>query len=294
MGCNLRLSAGLGLIEQSHSRYPLTADRNARHCAGQADDDGRLDALLDRIQQLTMAANATAAAIGRPTACRSPAAEDPPATAAEHEGWVPIEPERSRRPGSTEGEVEALILKTLNSRAEATGRNLTDHLKLPFRLIDPLLHSMKHDRLVAHKGAAMMNDYVYQLTELGRERAKKFAEHCTYFGSAPVPLAAYIDSVKQQTLTDQHPTEDDLASRVRRLADRQEHADSARTGDQLGPRPVSCSVRRATARRASPSGSRRPSAQYIWIPRSIGIDGEIMRLFDPGMHEEMPLPANEG
>ena len=53
----------------------------------------------------------------------------------------------------------------------------------------PLLHSMKHDRLVAHKGAAMANDYVYQLTELGRERAKKFAEHCTYFGAAPVPLA---------------------------------------------------------------------------------------------------------
>jgi predicted ATPase with chaperone activity len=34
--------------------------------------------------------------------------------------------------------------------------------------------------------------------------------------------------------------------------------------------------------------------QTIWIPRSIGVDGEIMRLYDPGMHEEMPLPANEG
>jgi predicted ATPase with chaperone activity len=34
--------------------------------------------------------------------------------------------------------------------------------------------------------------------------------------------------------------------------------------------------------------------QTIWIPRAIGIDGEIMRMFDPGMHEEMPLPANEG
>ncbi len=33
---------------------------------------------------------------------------------------------------------------------------------------------------------------------------------------------------------------------------------------------------------------------YIWIPRSLTIDGEIMRLFDPGMHEEMPLCANQG
>ena len=42
------------------------------------------------------------------------------------------------------------------------------------------------------------------------ERAKKLADHCTYFGSAPVPLTAYIESVKKQTLADQHPTEDDL------------------------------------------------------------------------------------
>ena len=88
---------------------------------------------------------------------------------------MPVEPDSLNAAGLTDGEVEALCLKTLNGRAEATGRYLSDHLKLPFRLIDPLLHSMKHDRLVAHKGAAPMNDYVYQLTELGRERAKKFA-----------------------------------------------------------------------------------------------------------------------
>ena len=34
--------------------------------------------------------------------------------------------------------------------------------------------------------------------------------------------------------------------------------------------------------------------QTIWIPRAIGIDGEIMRLFDPVNHEEMPLAASEG
>jgi predicted ATPase with chaperone activity len=34
--------------------------------------------------------------------------------------------------------------------------------------------------------------------------------------------------------------------------------------------------------------------QFIWIPRAIGIDGEILRMFDPGLHEETPLPSNEG
>ena len=36
--------------------------------------------------------------------------------------WMPIEPDTLGAAGLTDGEVEALILKTLNGRAEATGR----------------------------------------------------------------------------------------------------------------------------------------------------------------------------
>ena len=34
--------------------------------------------------------------------------------------------------------------------------------------------------------------------------------------------------------------------------------------------------------------------QSIWIPRAIGVDGEIMRLFDPMNHEELPIEKSEG
>ena len=138
-----------------------------------------------------------------------------------------------------------------------------------------------------------MNDYVYQLTELGRERAKKFAEHCTYFGSAPVPLAAYIESVKRQTLTDQHPTEEDLHRAFEDLLI------DKKMLLRLGP---AINSGRGMFLFGAPGNGKTSIAeritkafgQTIWIPRAIGVDGEIMRLFDPGMHEEMPLPANEG
>ncbi len=32
----------------------------------------------------------------------------------------------------------------------------------------------------------------------------------------------------------------------------------------------------------------------IWIPRTLGIDGEILRLFDPGVHEEIPFDSADG
>src|SRR6185369_4841902 len=34
--------------------------------------------------------------------------------------------------------------------------------------------------------------------------------------------------------------------------------------------------------------------QYVWIPRAIGIDGEIIRLYDPNAHELAPLEAGGG
>ena len=40
-----------------------------------------------------------------------------------------------------------------------------------------------------------MNDFQYQLTDLGRERARRYCDHCTYFGAAPVSLKDYVASV---------------------------------------------------------------------------------------------------
>jgi hypothetical protein len=258
------------------------------------ENNARLDALMDRINQLTMAQSTPTR---RPTIEPVPEPAPPDAhtsAAAQHsDGWVPIEPDSLADSGLSEGEIEAFILKTLNARAEATGRSMSDHIKLPFRIIDPLLQSMKLDRLVAHKGSAPMNDYVYQLTELGRERAKKFAEHCTNNGASPVPLAAYIDSVKRQTLTAQHPTEEDLHRAFEDLLI------DKKMLLRLGP---AINSGRGLFLFGAPGNGKTSIAeritkafgQAIWIPRALTVDGEIMRLYDPGMHEDMPLPANEG
>ncbi len=259
------------------------------------EESARLDALLNRIHQIT-------AAQPSPSAVKRPHSETPleptrdaafRAASEQACEWFPLEPESLVAAGLTDSEVEALILKTLNGRAEATGRCLAEQLHLQFRLIDPLMHSMKHDRLVAHKGAAPMNDYVYQLTELGRERAKKFAEHCTYFGAAPVPLGAYIESVQKQTLANQHPTEEDLHRAFEDLLI------DKKMLQRLGP---AINSGRGMFLFGAPGNGKTSIAeritkafgQFIWIPRAIGIDGEIMRMFDPGMHEETPLPANDG
>jgi hypothetical protein len=95
--------------------------------------------------------------------------------------FIPYEPASLLEAQLTPSSVEALILKLLLSRGDTSGRQVSDHIKLPFRIIEDLLRQIKSDQLVVHKGSAPMNDYVYQLTDIGRERSRRLADHCTYF-----------------------------------------------------------------------------------------------------------------
>lgn len=288
----------------------LTATPPGQKAPETTEDSARLEALLSRIQQLTAAPvsepnSANGAARQEPPTRPTPAEQPPqptprPAVAsqvqadeADRGAWFPHEPETLVEAGLTESEVEDLLLKFLIARSEATGRYLSEHIRLAFRLIDPILQQLKQDRFVAHKGAAMMNDYVYILTELGRERGKKLTEHCTYFGSAPVTLEAYINSVEQQTLADQHPTEEDLH---RAFADL---LIDKKMLKRLGP---AINSGRGMFLFGAPGNGKTSIAErvtaafgkYVWVPRAIGIDGEIMRHFDPSLHVEAPLEAQTG
>ena len=216
---------------------------------------------------------------------RDPAIED--------EAWMPTEPQSLEDAAVSEGQLEHLVLKYIGACGDTSGRDLADHLSLPFRLVEPVLAGLKQSQHVAFRGSAAMNDYVYQLTEMGRETAKKLTEYCSYFGSAPVSLKAYVTSVAEQTLTKMHPTEADLGRAFSDLLINQ------RMLRRLGP---AVNSGRGLFLFGAPGNGKTSIAERVtkafgdtvWIPRAIGIDGEIMRVFDPGLHEEVPLEKSAG
>ena len=135
----------------------------------EGDDDEKLNGLLQRINRLTQA-QAGGETVGR--GCgrsrrRGRASIRTPTSSyrANHS--------RSAKSGLSESEVEALVLKLLLSRGDLVGRDIADHIRLPFVLVDELLRQLKRDQLVVYRGSAAMNDYLYQLTDLGRERARR-------------------------------------------------------------------------------------------------------------------------
>ena len=207
--------------------------------------------------------------------------------------WMPAEPKTLAEAAVTEGQLEHLALKCLGACGDMSGHQLAEQHAMPFRLMEPVLAVLKQAQLVGFRGSAPMNDYVYQLTDLGRERAKKLTEHCSYFGAAPVSLKSYIHSVSEQTLTKVHPTKQDLD---RAFSDLLVNQNMLR---RLGP---AVNSGRGLFLYGFPGNGKTSIAERVtkafgdtvWVPRAIGIDGEIMRVFDPALHEEMPLEMPAG
>ncbi|MCB9925239.1 MAG: AAA family ATPase [Planctomycetaceae bacterium] len=193
--------------------------------------------------------------------------------------------------GLSESDVEGLIFKLLLGRGDTAGRLIADQIRLPFVLVSETLQRLKNEQLLVYRGSAPMNDYIYQLPDIGRERARRLAEHCSYFGAAPVALQDYLASVKAQSLGTQHPSVQDLKDAFSDLLINEHML------ERLGP---AINSGRGLFLFGAPGNGKTSIAErvtkafgeYIWIPRAIGIDGEILRLFDPMCHEE--APQNDG
>jgi predicted ATPase with chaperone activity len=209
----------------------------------------------------------------------------------ETHGFFPTEPQSLQATGLVLEEIEALILKYLLNCGAAAGRQIADQVKLPFGLVSPILQDLKTQMIVTHRAAAAMGDYSYELTDNGVARARQRSERCTFFGSAPVPLDVYVESVKAQSIEKSKPRLPDLKRAFSEL--------------QLPPAVVSQIGQAVNAGRAlflygQPGNGKtsiaerivRAISQYVWIPRIITVSDEVIRLFDPSLHEEVSFDGD--
>ena len=100
------------------------------------------------------------------------------------EPWRPAEPTSLEQAGVLESSLEQLVMRFLLSRGECEGRQIADQVKLPFRLVEPVLDWLKMEQSLALKRGTATGDYSYVLTEKGRAQAKTFTAECTYFAPA--------------------------------------------------------------------------------------------------------------
>jgi predicted ATPase with chaperone activity len=189
--------------------------------------------------------------------------------------------------------VESLVLKFLMNTGMAPGRRIAAELGLPFGPFPDFLRGLKNQQILAYANSASANDYIYSLTDVGRARAKAYFDECAYVGAAPVPFDDYLESVADQTITTEHPKEDDLKRAFADLL----IADG--TFRLLGP---AINSGRGLFLYGYPGNGKTSIAERVtrcfgttvWIPRVIQVEGQIIKLFDMANHEPIATEQSCG
>ncbi len=219
-----------------------------------------------------------------------------PATAEEAESESPSEfrpkPATSLADaGLTPAMVEAIIFKYLHSVGSATGAKVATMLALPHPVVVERLADLKQQHLLTYVGTASMGDFTYTLTDAGRERARKCLEESFYIGTAPVPLKAYVEAVSAQSITREQPKEETLRAAFNDLLI------NDRMFATLGP---AINSGRGMFLYGFPGNGKTSIAERItkcfgsevYIPRTLHVDGFLIKLFDPEIHQEIPRERN--
>ena len=208
------------------------------------------------------------------------------------ERFFPVAPRNLEDARVLQAEVDGIVLRLLMHRGTATGAEISQHIGLSFPLTEKVLHSLKSERMLSLRSAAALNDYLYEITDLGMSRARQSAQICSYCGAVPVSLEDYTASVAAQSLCRMRPRRDGLR---RALADL---TISDKMVARLG-RAITSGwglFLHGAPGNGKTSIAERVTAAYgtsIWIPRAISVWGEIIRVFDPSCHEELPLVTGE-
>lgn len=206
------------------------------------------------------------------------------ATIMADENFRPAEPRTLEETGLSTSLVESLICKHLSIVGSSSGRNIAEHICLPFGVLEELFRTLRSRQVIVHTGSAPLNDYYYSLTEQGRERALAFMAACAYAGPAPVPLVDYVMSVEAQSIRAEAPKREQLKKAFSDISV------NPQMFDALGPAVNSGA---GLFLYGSPGNGKSTLArritmcfgQQIWLPHAIIDDGQIIKLYDEAYHE---------
>jgi hypothetical protein len=200
--------------------------------------------------------------------------------------YVPPEPRTTQDVGIPDYMVHDLFLRHMLQRSITNIAELSRAMRLPDNVITGVFRHCKHQRLIEVLGMEG-NDFNFTLTSSGRILAGDRASRCSYAGPAPVPLTAYYQSTRAQAArlsVDRNTIIGALDDLV--LSDF--------IVDQLGPALIS---QRSLFLYGGTGNGKTSIAERLYrlhcdaivIPYALEVDGQIIILYDPVVHERLDV-----
>ncbi len=187
--------------------------------------------------------------------------------------------------GLAPDQIEMLLVKMLYG-GESTGLALSDRLRLPFPIIEPLIERARAERLIEVRGTSGSGSAAYRfaLTDLGRDRAQQYLATSHYSGPAPVPLADYVAYMRRLGQARGYLDRERLQSGFGHLVVSDDML------EQLGPavnagKAVFLYGPPGNGKTVLAEGMGRALGGDMYVPHAIEVDGHVITMFDPTCHE---------
>lgn len=186
-----------------------------------------------------------------------------------------------------------LMLKTVHFAGRPSGRQLSQQMAISVGVTDELVSFLRQEQDIEVVGTAGVAEqgYQYGLTEKGQARANDALARSQYLGPAPVPFALYIDVLERQSVDNIHI---DLETFQAGLSDLVlSDAVLAALGPAINSGKSLLLYGNAGNGKSSITmaiGQMLPGA--VLIPYAVEIHGQIIRVFDPRVHEEIEVAAD--
>jgi predicted ATPase with chaperone activity len=199
---------------------------------------------------------------------------------------APTPPHTIAETGLTLSDILNLAMKAMYVSGEATPSMISEILKLAPSAIQALLEEAEERRLVIVLGAAStqgVSELRYALSDKGTQWAQDAMRQNQYVGPAPVTLDAYRDRIGRQRIG-------------------RERIDQAAIDAAFGDLVISKNLAREIGPAINsgrsillygPPGNGKTSVgerigglfrEIIYVPHCFEVDGQIIKVFDPGVH----------
>lgn len=212
-------------------------------------------------------------------------------TRAEIESLGPPIPEELVEADVPEAFLRELALKHLATLPAPTTANVAELLHLPKSLTEELLHDLYREKLIDISSRSLSGDVHYAMLDHGWERLAQLKKQCGYAGPAPVSLAAYAHMMRLQAIPFRPATMETVRAAFRDLV----------LPDSL-LQTLGCVINSrsslfltglpGTGKTAVAERMNKALFGFIWIPYAIEIDGQVIRIFDPLCHRQVPQKAS--
>jgi predicted ATPase with chaperone activity len=182
-----------------------------------------------------------------------------------------------------------LVVKAVYFAGRPSARQIAAQLALNFPVIDEVLAFLKQQQMAEVVGSSGMGEQLYQysLSAKGLEKAEEALSRNQYIGPAPVPFETYLEVLRQQSIRNMRVTPEIVEMATSNLVL------SESVGQALGPavnsgRSMLLYGGSGNGKSTITGAIGRMLPGEVLIPYAVDLNGIIVKVFDPRVHNEIP------